>query len=157
MTASPEMFTASPLQQHRVALVCALRHDPDCMTSVFLPQLTAELDKLTTHAQIKRVRLQLWQTGPVCFTCTAAWWAVTSFLNPCEGYLQAARENYLRCCHDEAAQQFIQAHPDLDTWTQADFEAAMKGPRAEAEARWDSLPGSPPAGLHHLGQLHERV
>lgn len=136
MTTLSEVFVPSSAQRRRFSLICALGHASFCRTSEALARVAAELDRPTTADRLTSLLPP--QPGLTCFTCVAAGWAVTSFLYPQQGYVQAARECYVSCRRNEAAQQFQAVHPGLNTWTQADLNRALAEAGAEAEAAWDT-------------------
>jgi hypothetical protein len=82
-----------------------------------------------------------------CAACTATAWLTTAVSadDPGGHYLNAAKSAYISAYLNEKACKWTKEYPDLDTWTQADFNRAVEQWTGEASALWDNppTPGQP--------------
>lgn len=85
-------------------------------------------------------------SGASCAACAAHDLLTQATSSDRECHLLAvARNKYINAYFNEKAVHWLEEHPNLDTWTQADFDRAVEQWTGEASALWDNppTPGQP--------------
>jgi len=115
---TPEKQTEATKTPLRLALCEALAHVPGCL-----------------------------KNDPSCASCNATQLLTiaTSADDPGGHYLNTAKAAYVSAYLNEKAAKWTREHPDLDTWTQEDFNRMVEQWTGEASTLWDNppAPGQP--------------
>jgi hypothetical protein len=86
-------------------------------------------------------------SGASCAACAAHWLLTEATFSSDAGshLLAVARNKYINAYFNEKAAHWLEEHPDLDTWTQADLDRMVERWTGEASTLWDNppTPGQP--------------
>lgn len=128
------MSGLSPRQLHRLGLVSALTHAPTCPAAVLAQGFP---DSPLVRAARQGVFPDLLAEGvQACFACSAILHLLDA-IHCAKDSSALARERYVQNVVNQASLLYVIQHPDLDTWTQADFDHQMRHVEGRAERDWD--------------------